>query len=31
VADAVKGVKPRAPAERAKALRLAGLEPFELA
>jgi 5-methyltetrahydrofolate--homocysteine methyltransferase len=31
VAEAVKGVKPRAPAERAKALRLAGLEPFELA
>jgi 5-methyltetrahydrofolate--homocysteine methyltransferase len=31
VADSVKGVKPRQPAERAKALRLAGLEPFELA
>jgi 5-methyltetrahydrofolate--homocysteine methyltransferase len=31
VADSVRGVKPRTPAERAKALRLAGLEPFELA
>ena len=31
VADAVKGVKPRQPAVRAPALRLAGLEPFELA
>jgi len=31
VADAVKGVKPRQPAERPRALRLAGLEPFELA
>jgi 5-methyltetrahydrofolate--homocysteine methyltransferase len=31
VADSVKGVKPRQPGERAKALRLAGLEPFELA
>lgn len=30
VADAVKGVKPRKPPERPKALRLAGLEPFEL-
>ena len=31
VADAVRGMKPRQPAERAKAMRLAGLEPFELA
>jgi 5-methyltetrahydrofolate--homocysteine methyltransferase len=31
VADAVKGVKPRQPAARSPALRLAGLEPFELA
>jgi 5-methyltetrahydrofolate--homocysteine methyltransferase len=31
VADAVKGVKPRQPAVRSPALRLAGLEPFELA
>ncbi|WP_421935028.1 homocysteine S-methyltransferase family protein [Phenylobacterium sp.] len=31
VADAVKGVKPRAIPERPKAMRLAGLEPFELA
>jgi len=31
VADAVKGVKPRQPATRAPALRLSGLEPFELA
>jgi len=31
VADAVRGLKPRQPAERAKAMRLAGLEPFELA
>ena len=31
VADAVKGVKPRQPSERPPALRLAGLEPFELA
>jgi len=30
VADSVKGIKPRQPAERQKALRLAGLEPFEL-
>ncbi|HEX7945178.1 MAG TPA: homocysteine S-methyltransferase family protein [Phenylobacterium sp.] len=30
VADAVRGMKPRQPAERAKAMRLAGLEPFEL-
>ena len=31
VAESVKGVLPRKPPERAKALRLAGLEPFELA
>ncbi|MDZ4370435.1 MAG: homocysteine S-methyltransferase family protein [Phenylobacterium sp.] len=31
VADAVKGVKPRPVPERPKAMRLAGLEPFELA
>jgi len=31
VAEAVEGVPPRAIPERAKALRLAGLEPFELA
>ncbi len=31
VADAVRGMKPRQPAERVKAMRLAGLEPFELA
>ena len=31
VAEAVKGVKPRTPHERPRALRLAGLEPFELA
>ncbi|MFC3079852.1 homocysteine S-methyltransferase family protein [Phenylobacterium terrae] len=31
VAEAVKGLKPRQPAEREKAMRLAGLEPFELA
>lgn len=31
VADAVRGMKPRAIPERATALRLAGLEPFELA
>jgi 5-methyltetrahydrofolate--homocysteine methyltransferase len=31
VAEAVKGVKPRQPGERRRALRLAGLEPFELA
>ncbi|MFL5296299.1 MAG: homocysteine S-methyltransferase family protein [Phenylobacterium sp.] len=31
VADAVKGLKPRAVPERAKAMRLSGLEPFELA
>ncbi|CAN5640121.1 homocysteine S-methyltransferase family protein [soil metagenome] len=31
VADAVKGVKPRQIPERPKAMRLAGLEPFELA
>jgi 5-methyltetrahydrofolate--homocysteine methyltransferase len=31
VAEAVKGVRPRTPAERPRALRLAGLEPFELA
>ncbi len=30
VADAVRGMKPRVPAERSKAMRLAGLEPFEL-
>jgi 5-methyltetrahydrofolate--homocysteine methyltransferase len=30
VADAMRGVAPRTPPERAKALRLAGLEPFEL-
>ena len=30
VAESVKGIKPRQPAERQKALRLAGLEPFEL-
>jgi len=31
VADAVRGLKPRAVPERPKAMRLAGLEPFELA
>jgi 5-methyltetrahydrofolate--homocysteine methyltransferase len=31
VAESVAGIKPRQPAERPKALRLAGLEPFELA
>ena len=31
VADATRGMKPRRPAERPKAMRLAGLEPFELA
>jgi 5-methyltetrahydrofolate--homocysteine methyltransferase len=31
VAESVKGIVPRKPPERAKALRLAGLEPFELA
>jgi 5-methyltetrahydrofolate--homocysteine methyltransferase len=31
VAEAVKGVKPRLPGERPRALRLSGLEPFELA
>ena len=31
VADEVRGVKPRAIPERPKAMRLAGLEPFELA
>lgn len=31
IAEGVKGVKPRLPAEKDKALRLAGLEPFELA
>ncbi len=31
VADAVRGLKPRVPPERAVAMRLAGLEPFELA
>ncbi len=31
IAQAVAGLPPRQPAERAKALRLAGLEPFELA
>ncbi|MDP3739700.1 MAG: homocysteine S-methyltransferase family protein [Hyphomonadaceae bacterium] len=31
VADAVRGVKPRQPVVRTPALRLAGLEPFELA
>src|SRR5215218_3007199 len=31
VADAVRGLQPRQPAERSKAMRLAGLEPFELA
>lgn len=31
VAEAVRGLKPRAVPERAKAMRLAGLEPFELA
>jgi len=30
VADAVRGLKPRQPADRPKAMRLAGLEPFEL-
>lgn len=30
VAEHVKGIKPRQPGERTKALRLAGLEPFEL-
>ena len=31
VADEVRGVKPRQIPERPKAMRLAGLEPFELA
>jgi 5-methyltetrahydrofolate--homocysteine methyltransferase len=31
VAEAVAGLKPRQVPERAKAMRLAGLEPFELA
>jgi 5-methyltetrahydrofolate--homocysteine methyltransferase len=31
VAEAVKGLKPRAVPDRPKAMRLAGLEPFELA
>ena len=31
VADAVRGLKPRQPPERPTAMRLAGLEPFELA
>ena len=31
IADAVRGLKPRQPPERATALRLSGLEPFELA
>jgi 5-methyltetrahydrofolate--homocysteine methyltransferase len=31
IAESVKGVKPRAPHERPRALRLSGLEPFELA
>ena len=31
VAEAVAGIKPRQPPERSRALRLAGLEPFELA
>lgn len=31
VAEAVAGIKPRQPPERPRALRLAGLEPFELA
>ncbi|HEX2560217.1 homocysteine S-methyltransferase family protein [Phenylobacterium sp.] len=31
VADEVRGLKPRQPAQREKAMRLAGLEPFELA
>ena len=31
VAEAVRGMTPRVPAERVKAMRLAGLEPFELA
>ena len=31
VADATRGMKPRQPADRPKAMRLAGLEPFELA
>jgi hypothetical protein len=31
VAEAMKGVKPRIPSTRPPALRLAGLEPFELA
>lgn len=31
VAEAVKGVTPRVPPERPRAMRLAGLEPFELA
>jgi 5-methyltetrahydrofolate--homocysteine methyltransferase len=30
VAEAVAKLKPRVPGERARALRLAGLEPFEL-
>jgi 5-methyltetrahydrofolate--homocysteine methyltransferase len=30
VADEVRGLTPRVPPERATALRLAGLEPFEL-
>ncbi len=31
IADSVVGVKPRAPAEQKKAMRLSGLEPFQLA
>jgi 5-methyltetrahydrofolate--homocysteine methyltransferase len=31
IAEAVAGIKPRQPADRPRALRLAGLEPFELA
>jgi 5-methyltetrahydrofolate--homocysteine methyltransferase len=31
VADAVKGMKPRVPPKRPLAMRLSGLEPFELA
>jgi len=31
IAEAVRGIPPRKPPERAKALRLSGLEPFELA
>ena len=30
LADAVRGVKPRAPADRPVRMRLAGLEPFEM-